>query len=154
MKNSMLILSFLLTSTLFSSELSWVDEQVQAIKPAREGMLQSSLRSIKSPFIFLAKNRGKSEKSKKSSSSNKKTFNSNKLTEVTSTKKRTADTIFTLSLIMNNSAMINGLWYRTGNTIDGYKIIKIDRNSVLLTKRKKRIFLSTKSQSTQLHFKK
>jgi hypothetical protein len=149
MKNSILILSFLVTSTLFSSELSWVDEQVQAIKPPREGMLKSSLRSIESPFIFLAKNRGKDKKALKS----KKPSTSTKLTNATFIKKKTRSTLFSLNLIMNNNAMINGRWYKTGNKISGYTIIKIDKRSVLLSKANRRILLSTKSKSTQLHFK-
>ena len=58
MKNSILLLSMFMSAALLSDELSWVDEQVQAIKPARQGMQNHNLNIIKDPFIFLAKNRG------------------------------------------------------------------------------------------------
>ena len=158
MKNSILILSLLTSATLLSNELSWVNEQVEAIKPARKGMKSSDIRAIKDPFIFLEKNRGKEDpkSAKKATVIRTKTASSNQLTQtaqVIPKNGNSINTIFTLSLIMNNAAMINGQWYKLGEKIDGYKITELDRSSVLLTKKKKQILLSTKSVSQNLHFK-
>ena len=42
MKTIIITLSILLSTSLLSDELSWVDEQVQAIKPSRTGMKNKS----------------------------------------------------------------------------------------------------------------
>lgn len=158
MKNSILILSLLASASLLSDELSWVNEQVQAIKPARQGMNNRDIRIIKDPFIFLAKNRGKEdpETPLKEQSTKVKTSSSNQITQKTQVipkNGKSVNKILTLSLIMNNKAMINGEWYKLGDTVNGFKITELDRNSVLLTKKKKQILLSTKSVSHNLHFK-
>lgn len=38
-----------------NNELAWVDEQVNAIKPSRDGLKDSTVGHIKNPFIHLAK---------------------------------------------------------------------------------------------------
>ena len=144
MKTFSLIL--LITTTLLSNELSWVDEQVEAIKPARIGMKTKSIAHIKDPFIFLSKNVTKKEKSSvkqvsKSSKSHttlKKTYKQKK--------------VLSLSIIVNKSAMINSKWYREGSIINGYKVQEITSNSVMLVKRNKKLLLSTKSNSKNLKF--
>ena len=56
MKN-FIILSLILTSLAATTnkELSWVDKQVEAIKPPRDGESLSNISRIKDPFIFLKK---------------------------------------------------------------------------------------------------
>ncbi|MDY0117227.1 MAG: hypothetical protein RBR59_06610 [Sulfurimonadaceae bacterium] len=44
-----------------NNELSWVDEQVNAIKPARNGLKESAINVVKNPFIHLDKNKIKKE---------------------------------------------------------------------------------------------
>ncbi len=56
MKNLYSLLILLIATQLFSNELTWVDEQVEAIKPARIGVSQKEISKIKDPFIFLHKN--------------------------------------------------------------------------------------------------
>ncbi len=147
MKKTVLILSILLSSSLLSDELSWVDQQVNAIKPPRTGMKTRDLNKIYNPFIFL----------KKEKTSGSKTVNSKKAVKKISTISKTKQTrttkkVLVLGAILNNSVMINGEWYRLGESINGYKITLINRNSVLLSKQKKQLLLSTKSSSTKLKF--
>jgi hypothetical protein len=50
--------------------------------------------------------------------------------------------------------MINNKWYKYGDTVNGFKIVKIDRTSVLLKRNKNEILISTKSKSNNLQLKK
>jgi len=159
MKTTILILSLALTSNLFCNELSWVDEQIEAIKPSRQGMQKKNLTIIKDPFIFLAKNRGKEDEksSNKSLSSSQKTYTSGQVSrkrKTTSRRSYSYSKSFKVGLIMNNSVMINGHWYKLGDRIKGYTIKEVNKNTVLLTKKRKTILLSTKSANKNLHFKK
>jgi hypothetical protein len=157
MKNLILILFLLVTSTLISDELSLVDEQVQSIKLARKGMQNCNLNIIKDPFIFLAKDRGEED-----SLSVKKpiivkikistTKHSTQTDQVSPAHEKSVNKVLTLELIMNNAARINGFWYKLDDKVNGYKITKLDRSTVLLTKKKKQIFLSTKSIRKNLTF--
>ena len=145
MKKSIQTLLILLSTQLFSNELAWVDEQVEAIKPPRKGISIHEISKLKDPFIFL-----KSKKSQqKAKPSNKKRPNSfvkkKKKVLIHSPK-------FTLEAILNKTALINGQWHKEGETIDGYKIEKVSLQSVLLTLGKKQILLSTMSKSNNLKF--
>jgi len=154
MKTLLLALSIFLSISLSSDELSWVDEQVQAIKPPRAGMKLRNLSKLKDPFIFLLKNRGEEDKQKvvTQDSSSKNTLA--KATKAQPRKSNTVNKILSLGVIMNNTAMISGDWYKIGDLVNGYKVSEITNNSVLLRKNKKELLLSTKSINKQLNFKK
>jgi len=133
-----------LTVSLFSNELNWVNEQVEAIKPSRKGMNKYDLARIRDPFIFLKKNdeesAPKKETLKGTTSSQKKYVRKRSTTNVIQNK------MYTLSMIMNNSILINKKWYKAGDKINGYSITLLDTRSVVLKKKKKKpIFLTTKS---------
>jgi len=159
-----LSVSILLSSSLLANELSWVDEQVQAIKPTRSGMSSRSLLLITSPFVFLEKNKTiKSEKllpgtsrpivsAKRQSQSTKTSSIQNNIN--TQNNVRVVNKLLSLGMIMNNSVLINGEWYKVGESVSGYKIRKINYNSVLLIKNSKKLLLSTKSDSKKLKFQK
>ena len=151
MKNSIIIFSLLLGSSLFADELSWVNDQVEAIKPARSGMNTRSLSKLKDPFIFLKKNDIVIQKA-----SVKSTVLASK-SKTTSTKKRPLKVkhvykVLELGAILNNSVMISGEWYKLGEKVSGYKIKEIHGNSVLLVSSEKKILLSTKSRSKKIKF--
>ncbi len=151
MKPILLSLSMILSTMLLSDELSWVDEQVEAIKPPRSGLTSRELSLIKSPFIFLAKNRDKDEKSDKKSRKTSKTSSKTTTTAIPK-RKHTSKKVLSLDAIINNSVMINGEWYKVGDTLNGYTVRKLTFNSVLLTKNKKQLLLSTKSRSKTIKF--
>jgi len=130
----------LLSSAVYANELNWVDEQVQAIKPARSGMKRQELSSLKNPFIFVRK----TDKTKKGANSNKKTG----LKKVV---KKKID--LKLTLVINQSAQISGKWYKKGETINGYKIEEITPRAVLLKKKNKELLLTTNSKNNTLKFK-
>ena len=154
MKTLLITLAILLSTSLFSDELSWVDEQVQAIKPPRSGMRSKKLSKLKDPFIFLRKNRGEEDQKTDTLKDPKPKSTLAKAAKVQPRKSKTVNKILSLSVIMNKSAMISGDWYKIGDLVNGYKVSEITNNSVLLTKNKKELLLSTKSINKQLNFKK
>ncbi|WP_457748313.1 hypothetical protein [Sulfurimonas sp.] len=143
MKTLYFLFSLLITTQLISKELAWVDEQIEAIKPARIGVSEKEISKIKDPFIFLHKNNNsKLSKIKKELSS----------TSHSVYKKSIKHQIihFNLEAILNKSAMINGQWYKEGSYIHGYKIAKVNRQSVLLMRKNKKLLLSTLSRSNKI----
>lgn len=133
-----------------AAELSWVDEQVEAIKPARIGAKDYYLSSVHDPFVFLKKTDTKDKKAKSNFSPYKAP------SPVTTAKKQDDDTIkigkFTLEAIINKSALIGGIWYKEGQDVHGYKLEKVTPKMVLLKKSTKTMVLSTKSEHRSLKF--
>lgn len=136
----------MLTLSLGANELTWVNEQVEAIKPPRVGMKSREISVLKDPFIFLKRNKSVN----KNSSSKKQKVSPISKKNATSTVKKKSS--LSLNMLMNSSAMINGEWYRVGDKVNGYKISKIELRSVLLTKNKKKLLLSTDTKSKNLNF--
>ena len=153
MKTIIITLLILLSTSLIADELSWVDEQVQAIKPSRAGMRTKDLSKLKDPFIFLRKNRGETDLEEVAIKAPKPESKLNVATNVQPKKVNTVNKILSLGVIMNNTAMISGDWYKIGDLVNGYKVSDVTNNSVLLTKNKKELLLSTKSINKQLNFK-
>lgn len=150
MKTTFLALSVFLSTVILSSELSWVDKQVDAIKPPRAGMKVSNLKKIKNPFIFLEKNRPTNSKENPKVQLQASTKQNSLV--IKKQRIKTINKTLVLSLVMNNSAMISGEWYELGDKVNGFEIIEINRNSILLRKQKKNLFLSTKSNTKKLKF--
>jgi len=147
---------FMLASITLADDLSWVDTQVEAIKPSREGESLQSISKIKDPFIFLKKNASTKDTKSTSKSLKKNVVRSNTYNQSrsSSSKKVYQKSAFTLSAIINNSALINGAWYKINETIKGYKITAIDNTTVTLKKKSKVYVLSTTSKNNKLKFKK
>jgi hypothetical protein len=142
------------TLCLSSNELSWVDTQVEAIKPPRKGMNNSQINSIKSPFMFLNDKKNKRVYTKtKSFLSNKKI----KTTQASSNNNNIAlqkpTKPLVLSAIINNSALINGQWYKVNDYIDNFKLSIVNRTSVVLSRGATKLVLSTSEINRNLKFK-
>lgn len=146
MKNLYFVLLLFLATQLFSNELAWVDEQIEAIKPERVGISNSEISKIKSPFIFLEK----SDESTVKKNTKGVTLPYAKYKIVT---KRKSSIYFRLEAILNKSAMINGKWYKEGKYVYGYKLSKVNRTSVVLIRKNKKIRLSTASRNRHIKFK-
>ena len=143
---SISLISLLYAHITFANELSWVDEQIEAIKPSRVGVSLQDIAKLHDPFVFLHK---KSEKKKMQSSPS--------ATISTPKPIKTAQKVnngLSLEAILNKSALINGKWYKIGDSLYGYTITKIDIKSVALIKNKKTTILSTQSKKTNLKFSK
>jgi len=163
MKTFLILLS--LSAFALANELSWVDEQIDAIKPNRHGVSNAKISKIGRTFVYLKKNQPKKSKSSKSSNktspirtsstssstSNSSTSSSSENPVVTSI--TTPNSVLTLNAIINSVALINDDWYNLGDTLHGYKVVKIGKTSVTLVKKKKTTVLSTKSSTNKLKFK-
>jgi len=135
-------LSFL---SLNANELAWVDKQIEAIKPPRDGLKSSVLSSVDDPFIKLKKKQKKNTKvAGKTSPSTK-----GKTNTLVAKKKF----VFSLNAVINKSALISGKWYKKGEMVHGYKLSTVKPTSVILTKNTKKLILSTRSVSNKLNFK-
>ncbi|HUH43369.1 MAG TPA: hypothetical protein VLZ29_09630 [Sulfurimonas sp.] len=144
-----ILLTLLLSNNLLSSELDWVNEQIEAIKPPRKGVVVTG---VSNPFVFLKKNMPKDSKKETSSSSTQKSSVVDTGIEKPKKEVISAST-FDLSAIINSSAMINGSWYKVDDVVKGYTISEITKDSVILKKDKKLIFLSTTAKKQTLKFK-
>ncbi|WP_457746155.1 hypothetical protein [Sulfurimonas sp.] len=148
MKSLYILLVLLFTTQLWATpanELTWVDEQVEAIKPPRVGFNIKKLARVSDPFIYLRTSKKGGASGAKRRSSVPKGSGSAKV-------KKTKVFKLTLNAILNQSAMINGKWYKKGEKVYGYKLAKVTTNAVLLTKKKKKVQLSTKSRSKNIKF--
>ncbi|MDF1874586.1 hypothetical protein JHD48_02430 [Sulfurimonas sp. SAG-AH-194-I05] len=136
----------LLTSLLIANELSWVNEQIKAIKPSREGISKENISEVISPFTFL-------KKEKKQISKN---FNSQKATRNRTSKKRakkynTTKKTFKLQAIINTSALINGKWYKRYSKVGKYKLTEVNRKNVILQYKKTKITLSIHTSNKKIN---
>ncbi len=151
MKTFIIITLLFFTNVLNADELSWVNKQIEAIKPPRSGLNHNSLSMLSDPFIFLNKNKEKKDVKKGSRTSRTATkVSTSKSTNKIVAKKKTS---LTVDAIMNKSALINGKWYKLGEKIGSYKLAKIKPTSVLLTNSNKKLILSTRSINKNLNFK-
>ncbi|PHS57030.1 MAG: hypothetical protein COB17_07375 [Sulfurimonas sp.] len=139
---------FIFISIINSDELSWVDEQVKAIKPARPGINNSIISNIKDPFLFLEKNGFKNIKKE----IKKKHIVKIKKTKYKIIKKYMAK--LNLEMIINSSVLINGSWYNIGDYIKGQLISKVYKTSIILNYNGKKSTLSIQKKKYNLKFKK
>ncbi len=153
-----ILLSLFLGNSLYATtELEWVDEQIEAIKPPRKGV---NISALGSPFVFLEKNKPEKEGAKKGSRTTgapaKKAATSK--TASSAQTDETADgapkkSAFVLSTIINSSAMIDGNWYKVSDKISNYTVTDITKTSVTLKQGNKELVLSTISTNPNLKFK-
>lgn len=141
------LLLSILCSAVYASQLEWVDEQIEAIKPSRNGI---EILKIEDPFLFLQKNRPETETGEVpiQSAVEQKTSTPN-LQDKNETKER----VFILNAIMNTSALIDGIWYQKDDTIEDYMLIDITKTTVTLKKNDKIVVLSTDSKTSTIKFK-
>ena len=148
--------SILLLTTSYAnelkSELNWVDQQVQAIKPPREGINNSKLSVLSTPFIFLEKNKIKDKEANKNT---KKTDFIPKKSSIVSTSteiKKIEEKKLQVDAIINKSILINGKWYKTNDKVNGYTIKNIGYNSATLIRNEKELVLTTSFKNSNIKF--
>ena len=138
---------------LNSDELQWVDEQIDAIKPTREGLKHSNVYSLRDPIIFLKESKKDEKKAPTMLNSSTVISNTNSIVPPTIVKKRVKSG-FILEAVINNSALISGVWYKLNDNVKGYKLSKINRTSIVLTRSGTSKTLSTRAKMSTLKFKK
>lgn len=162
MKKHILLLfsAYLILGANDNVELSWVDEQVEAIKPPREGLKVAAVNHLKDPFIFLDKNKSEKKTDGTNRSTHKMADSIIPLGIVKSqtdmqtivTDKEPAKTL-SVDAIINKSALINGKWYVQEDVVQGYTIKQVHKTSIVLSKNDKDLVLSTNSKNLNLKFK-
>ncbi len=143
----------IVTLDLCSNELQWVDKQISAIKPAREGLKRSFIYTLRDPIIILKEPKKDENKTPILLNSTKVISSTNSIIPPTIVKKRVKSGL-TLEAVINNSALINGVWYKLNDNVKGYKLSKINRTSIVLTRSGTSKTLSTRAKISTLKFKK
>jgi hypothetical protein len=122
------------------TDLKWVDEQIDAIKPARSGIKSSYINNLKDPIKLpvVLKSDTKTPGSPFKASA--------------STDRKLHLRPLTVETIINKSAYINGHWYRVNQTVRGNKITSIKKNYVVLKDKKKqtRLFVNNKNDKIKI----
>ncbi|MFA5233350.1 MAG: hypothetical protein WC390_03040 [Sulfurimonas sp.] len=145
------LFAVILSTTLCATELEWVDEQIEAIKPPRKGY---TISGVNDPFIFLEKNRPKSkEKSATSLAPRANVVATKTLSTTQKDEDAKKSGSFELSTIINSSALINRSWYKKSDVVNSYTISDISKNNVTLKKGDKILVLSTITKKQTLKFK-
>jgi len=120
------ILSIVIVEMLFAStDIEMIDKLVKDIKKERIGLSKADAKSAKNPFVKAIKMRQNSKPVKKY-------------------KKKKYNKRFSLNAIVNNKAKINYKWYSINSTLNGYKVIKIENNYVVLKRGNRTIYLYLK----------
>ncbi|MBA1438054.1 MAG: hypothetical protein FAF05_03535 [Epsilonproteobacteria bacterium] len=131
------------------SELAWVDEQIEAIQPARSGLKNNKINSLRNPFIFLKPVVKKPKAKRLYHPQRTQSATINRSTITKSSQQRGS---LHLEAIINRSALIDEKWYQEGQNIHGYQVIKVSGNTVLLNKNNKILVLTTKTKNRYLKF--
>lgn len=110
-------------------ELTWVDEQIQAILPARIGIPDSFINSLRDPM--------KMKKPLANTIGGSKLLPPPKLGGAgLLTQPKVIEEPLRLQAIINKSVLISGKWYKVGDVIRNYTLLEIKANSALLTDKK------------------
>lgn len=152
MKKLIILIFVTLTLNISASELSWVNEQIEAIKPPRKGASRLDIATVKNPFIFTKEKKNKSEKKPSTYSKSARTYKSSSSSKKRLSKKSTPK--IKIDAIMNKSVLINGKWYKLNTKFKKYTISKISKDYIILTYKKAKLILSTKSKNSNLKFNK
>ncbi len=120
MKKILILITFgftlLISGSLSSDEIL---NMVSKIKEERVGISLAKLEGTANPFIIRKKKKKKIEEKKEEN-----------LTTVYTP--APVEIVYKLDAILNHAAFINKKWYRTGDTIDNYKVGYVSRHSVTL----------------------
>jgi len=138
-----LLFNFIILTNIYifaASDLKWVDEQVNAIKPSRSGISNSFIDSLKDPV--------EEETVKKE----KKIDGAPVVVSSTRSTKTLHLKPLTLESIINKSAYINGDWYSENDKVRGKKITLISKDYIILEykKKKTRLFINKKNDKIKI----
>ncbi len=131
MGHKLLIIILLGGTILAKSPYPDIDQLIEKVKQKRVGLDPQKIKKLKNPFV-----------------------NEKKLIKIIKKKiekeiKKKKRKIFRLQAIFNDRAKINGRWYKLGSKIEGFKIVAIRENYVILQRGNKtlKLFLHKKRKS-------
>jgi len=123
-------------------ELAWVDEQIQAILPARIGVPEGYINSLKDPM--------KMKKAVVLAPNGSKLLSPPKLGVMSP---QIVEEPLRLQAIINKSVLISGKWYKPNDSVRNYTLNEIKSNSVLLTGKKDQkliLFLTKQNKNIKI----
>jgi hypothetical protein len=125
------------------ADTEWVDAQIEAIKPPRQGISHSAIEQIHNPFLYVG---GARKAPKRVASKSKKS---------TKTVRKAPRAALRLLAVMNDSALINGKWYKLNDQVHGYALAKVTADSVMLTKHnvKRMLFVNSDNKNIKIQVK-
>jgi len=112
-----------------------ITKQIAEIKPPRKGVSSVDVARVQSPFLLL-----KSEKKEKKKK--KRLY-----------KKRSTVAPLTLESAINKNVKINGKWYKEGDQVRGYTIVKVAADQVLLKSKGQERTLYLNQKNDKIQFK-
>ncbi len=109
-----------MTASILSADITIndIDRLVTDIKQERIGLTEKQIQTAKDPFIYPNGKLGR-------------------LLHAGKNKKRRYR--FVLSAIINDHVKLNRKWYRLNSKVHGYKVSKVGKNYVLLTRNNERV---------------
>jgi hypothetical protein len=110
-----------------------INKQIQEIKPPRTGVKAADVLKTKSPFILL-----KTDKDGK-----KTTY---------AVKKRVKLPPLRMESAINKNVKISGKWYKEGDRVRQYTILKVSSGEVLLKSKKKELKLFQNQKNEKIQF--
>ena len=136
---TLLLLTFILLvpNCLFAEDASeshkLINQQIEEIKPSRQGVRSIDVQRTKSPFLmFKVTKKGKKV--------------------VYTAKKRVKLAPLKLESVINKNVKINAKWYKEGDRVRQYTIIKVTSTYALLKSKKKEIKLFQNTQNEKIQF--
>ncbi|MEA2110580.1 MAG: hypothetical protein U9P71_00885 [Campylobacterota bacterium] len=130
-----MLIAAISVTALFSDNLSWVDQQITAILPKRVGIADSKISQLSNPIRYQ-------KLVVKDSDPDTKTVTHTQIAEVVKPLK--------VAAILNNSALIDKKWLKINDTIRGYKVKRINSDSVLLKSKDNRLKLFVKEKNNKI----
>jgi len=113
-----------------------ITQQITEIKPPRKGVSSVDVARVQSPFLLLKVEEKEEKKVKKRKY-----------------KKREKYTPLALESSINKNVKISGKWYKEGEKVRGYSIVKISADEVLLKKNGKERTLYLNKKNDKIQFK-
>ena len=110
-----------------------INQQIVEIKPPRTGVKSSDVVKTKSPFLLF----------KKTKDGKKTTY---------AVKKRVKLLPLKLESAINKNVKINGKWYKEGDRVRQYTIMKVSTGEVLLKSKTKELKLYQKQKNDKIQF--
>jgi len=110
-----------------------ISKQIEEIKPPRVGVSAANVLHTKSPFLLYKT--GKDGK--------RKTYTAKKKVKLPPLKMESS---------INNNVKINGKWYKEGDRVRQYTIVKVTSGEALLKSKKKEIKLYQNQKNEKINF--
>jgi hypothetical protein len=139
----------IVTQVKTDKELTWVDEQIQAILPARIGVADGYINSLNDPIKFVVPKPLAGSNSLKLLPPPK--LGGMPMLPGMLTVAKVIEEPLRLQGLMNKSALLNGKWYHLNDAVRSYTLAEIKPSSVLLSGAKgQQLILFISKQNTNI----